>query len=71
MKIKVNGYEIVLEKAVSLKELLVLQQVRMPEYVTVQLNEEFISAGDFEDTYINDGDDIEFLHFMGGGQAQK
>ena len=58
-------------KAISLKELLVVQQVRTPEYVTVQLNDEFISAGSFEDTFIKDGDEIEFLYFMGGGQAQK
>ncbi|MHB1652890.1 MAG: sulfur carrier protein ThiS [Desulfitobacteriaceae bacterium] len=71
MKIKVNGDEVVLEKAVSLKELLTLQQVRMPEYVTVQLNNEFISAGSFEDALSHDSDEIEFLYFMGGGQAQK
>lgn len=71
MNIRVNGNEIVLAKAISLKELLVVQQVRTPEYVTVQLNDEFISAGSFEDTFIKDGDEIEFLYFMGGGQAQK
>ncbi|WP_206812625.1 sulfur carrier protein ThiS [Paradesulfitobacterium ferrireducens] len=69
MIVKVNGNEVVLEKAISLKELLVVQQVRTPEYVTVQLNNEFISAGSFEDTLIKDGDEIEFLYFMGGGQA--
>ncbi|MHB1404226.1 MAG: sulfur carrier protein ThiS [Desulfitobacteriaceae bacterium] len=71
MNIRVNGNEVVLAKAISLKELLVVQQVRTPEYVTVQLNDEFISAGSFEDTFIKDGDEIEFLYFMGGGQAQK
>lgn len=71
MKISVNGNEVILEKTVSLKELLTLQQVRTPEYVTVQLNDEFISASGFENTHISEGDVIEFLYFMGGGQAQK
>ncbi|GAB6174921.1 sulfur carrier protein ThiS [Paradesulfitobacterium aromaticivorans] len=71
MKIRINGNEVVLEKAVSLKELLVMQNVRMPEYVTVQLNDEFVSTSSFENTLINDGDEIEFLYFMGGGQANK
>ncbi len=60
-----------MEKAVSLKELLTLQQVRTPEYVTVQLNDGFISASGFEDTTIDDGDVIEFLYFMGGGQGNE
>ena len=71
VKIRVNGNEVLLDKAVSLKELLTLQQVRMPEYVTVQLNDGFISASGFEDITIEDGDVIEFLYFMGGGQQKR
>ena len=39
-----------------------------PEYVTVSINEEFI-PGDQKETYqLKDGDNVEFLYFMGGGQ---
>lgn len=67
MKIKVNGNEVVLEREVAVKELLDIQKVQMPEYVTVQLNDEILLKENFETTIIKDGDVVEFLYFMGGG----
>lgn len=67
MKIIVNGKEVQLEKELSVKELLVDQKVEMPDYVTVQINEEFILRDDFESLHVKDGDVVEFLYFMGGG----
>lgn len=68
MQIKVNGKELTLEKELSVKELIEVQRVEAPEYVTVQLNEEFIDRNDFASTIIKAGDSIEFLYFMGGGR---
>lgn len=67
MIIKVNGKEVNLEKEVTIKELLVLQQVQMPDYVTVQVNEELVDQGRFNEVVVKDQDAIEFLYFMGGG----
>lgn len=67
MVIKVNGKEVNLEKEVTIKELLVVQQVQMPEYVTVQVNEELVDQGRFNEVMVKDQDTIEFLYFMGGG----
>lgn len=67
MQIKVNGQEVVLDAEPSVKELLVLQQVEMAEYVTVQVNDELVAREDFETTYLKNGDIVEFLYFMGGG----
>lgn len=67
MKITINGNSVELEKEVSVKELLELQKVEMPEYVTVQLNEEFLKREDFETLFLKEGDTVEFLYFMGGG----
>lgn len=67
MIIKVNGKEVNLEQEVTIKELLTLQQVEMPDYVTVQVNEELVDQGRFEEVVIKDQDTIEFLYFMGGG----
>lgn len=67
MKIKANGEEVILNTSVSINELLVLLKVEMPEYVTVQINEEFIDREDFAARAINEGDVIEFLYYMGGG----
>lgn len=68
MKIKVNGTEAELERELTVKELLVVQRVEMPDYVTVQINDEFVEQGDFATRIVRDGDEIEFLYFMGGGR---
>ena len=43
------------------------ENVEMPDYVTVSLNDEFVEAGTFADTALKEGDSVEFLYFMGGG----
>jgi sulfur carrier protein len=40
----------------------------MPEYITVQVNDELIDHENFAITFLKDGDTVEFLYFMGGGQ---
>ncbi|MBR2216207.1 MAG: sulfur carrier protein ThiS [Selenomonadaceae bacterium] len=69
MKVTVNGQTLELEKPVNIEELLVLAKAEQPEYVTVQKNDEFIKREDFAITTVADGDNIEFLYFMGGGAA--
>lgn len=67
MRIRTNGEEVELERSVTVEKLLVLLKVEMPEYVTVQINDQFIDREDFSVREINEGDEIEFLYFMGGG----
>ena len=43
------------------------ENVEMPEYVTVSINEEFVALEDKESTVLKEGDNVEFLYFMGGG----
>lgn len=69
MKIKVNGKDQVLEKSdLSITDLLVLNSVKNPEMVSVQLNDEFIARDEFEKVILKNDDVIDFLYFMGGGQ---
>ena len=49
------------------KELIEKENVETPQYVTVTINDEFVESGAFETTEVKDGDEIEFLYFMGGG----
>ncbi len=70
MKIKANGKEVVLEKELTVKELLAFQNVEMQDYVTVQINGEFVSRDDFGTLPVRDGDVVEFLYFMGGGASE-
>ncbi len=67
MNIKINGENREIEKEITITELLVLEKVKMPETVSVQVNDEFIDQDSYENTKIKDGDDINFLYFMGGG----
>lgn len=67
MKVQVNGEELVIEKPVNIKEFLVLAKAEQPEYVTVQKNDAFVERSKFEETFVEEGDIIEFLYFMGGG----
>ncbi|HOS85084.1 MAG: bifunctional sulfur carrier protein/thiazole synthase protein [Bacteroidetes bacterium ADurb.Bin217] len=68
MKITVNGEAKQYEQAVvTVADLLVLEQVASPEMVSVQQNGDFVATEQFETTLIHDGDEIDFLFFMGGG----
>lgn len=54
---------------ISVAELIKRNNVENPELVSVQLNEEFLEHSEFDTRQVNDGDEIDFLYFMGGGQA--
>ena len=52
----------------TVAQLIIDENVETPEYVTVTINDEFVKSGTFEKTTLKDGDVVEFLYFMGGGQ---
>ena len=66
-KIIVNGEQQDVNLPLQVAELLQLNQVEQPERVSVQVNEEFADRGDREKIQIKEGDEVDFLHFMGGG----
>ena len=67
MKITVAGEKKEVVDALSVAALIKLEQVETPQYVTVSVNEEFIDADAFDSTVLREGDEVEFLYFMGGG----
>lgn len=68
MKLNVAGETKEYADGLKVKELIALENVETPEYVTVSLNDEFVDQGAFETTELKDGDVVEFIYFMGGGQ---
>lgn len=69
MNIKVNGEDTALEQSsVSVTELLKIKDVKMPDMVSVEYNGEILDREAFETTLVKDGDQLEFLYFMGGGK---
>jgi sulfur carrier protein len=69
MKVQVNGNIVEFETAPTIQELLVAQKAEMLEYVTVQINDNFVPREEFDSRKVNDGDVLEFLYFMGGGRV--
>ncbi len=69
MKLIVNGKESNLTEGLTINQLLIAQEVKMPEMVSVELNGQILKRSQFQSTQLQDGDKIEFLYFMGGGNV--
>ena len=69
MQLIVNGKESELAEGLTVSQLLVEQKVKMPQMVSVELNEQILKRSEFESTTLNQGDKVEFLYFMGGGNV--
>jgi sulfur carrier protein len=67
-KIKVNDEVQEVELPLTLSELITVKKIIQPDMVSVQINGEFIEREDFDETAIQEGDEVDFLYFMGGGQ---
>lgn len=67
MTITVAGEKKEYKDGLTLPELIEIENVDMPEYVTVSINEEFVATEGKPKTVLKDGDNVEFLYFMGGG----
>ena len=68
MTITVAGEKKEYKEGLTLPELIEAEEVETPQYVTVSINDEFVLTEDRESTVLKEGDSVEFLYFMGGGQ---
>jgi len=69
MRLVVNGHQLHCRDGLRVSELLVEHRVKMPEMVSVELNGEILRRNLFETTSLKNGDSVEFLYFMGGGNG--
>lgn len=67
MIVHVNGNRKEIPEGTSILQLLTLENIEMPDYVSVELNEEILAREVFSSTIVQEDDQIEFLYFMGGG----
>jgi sulfur carrier protein len=67
-KITVNGEVQEVNLPLSIEGLIKLNKVLQPDMVTVQVNEEFLERNEYATRQLAEGDDVEFLYFMGGGE---
>ncbi len=68
MKITVAGEKKEVADGLTVAALIEQENVETPQYVTVSVNEEFIESGSFDTHKLAEGDEVEFLYFMGGGR---
>jgi sulfur carrier protein len=69
MTITVAGVKKQFAEGINVTNLIELEKVETPEYVSVSVNDDFISSDDFDTTTLSEGDIVEFLYFMGGGSS--
>lgn len=67
-KITVNGEVQEVQSGISLTELIKQNNVEQPEMVSVQVNDDFVDRNEWDSLEIKEGDTVDFLYFMGGGQ---
>ena len=69
MRIIINGKEENINgNKITVTQILKAKDVNMPDMVSVELNEQFLNRQDYASIKIKEGDKIEFLYFMGGGE---
>ena len=68
MKITVAGEKKEYDDGLTVSKLIELENVETPQYVTVSVNEEFVDSAAFDTTTLKEGDEVEFLYFIGGGR---
>ncbi len=69
-KIYVNGDAQEVSLPLSVSELINNSNVQQPEMVSVQVNEEFAEREDWDTIQLKEGDKVDFLYFMGGGNLK-
>lgn len=67
----INGEARDVALPVSVSELIKAEGVEQPDMVSVQVNGEFLVRDDFPIRQLAEGDEIDFLYFMGGGRVKN
>ena len=65
--VRVNGEKKELDREMNLLDLLKEFAIRR-DSVVLELNRRIVGRTRFETTYLTDGDSLEIVHFIGGGQ---
>jgi thiamine biosynthesis protein ThiS len=66
ISIIVNGEAMVIEQNLTVKELVVQQQL-IPERVAIEYNRLILARSRWSDTILKSEDQLEIVHFVGGG----
>ncbi|MFC1498000.1 sulfur carrier protein ThiS [Verrucomicrobiota bacterium] len=70
MNISVNGENVEMPEKTNVSSLLTIRDAKMPDMVSVKLNDDILDRNVFETTLLKENDNVEFLYFMGGGERK-
>ena len=70
-KLIVNGEDQEVQLPATVADLIKQNNVAQPDMVSVQVNEEFVDREEFATLQLNEGDAVDFLYSMGGGQDKE
>jgi sulfur carrier protein len=66
MRLTINGKEQIFDAPLTLAQL--IEQLGMKgDRVAVEMNRDIVSRPQWSDTALKDGDELEIVHFVGGG----
>ncbi len=69
MQVRINGKAEVIQES-RLGDLLKSKNIEA-QMVTVELNNKMIDRASLSETTLHEGDEIEFIYFMGGGSLMR
>ncbi|MCD8355086.1 MAG: sulfur carrier protein ThiS [Clostridia bacterium] len=67
MTLTIAGEKKEYAEGTTVAQLIANEKISDPQSVTVSVNEEFLRLAQYDSYVVHDGDEIEFLYFMGGG----
>jgi len=68
LQIQLNGEPREIDDGLNLSKLVAFLKLK-PEQIAIELNRQVVRRVDWETTPVNDGDQLEIVHFVGGGTA--
>lgn len=70
MNLVLNGKETNINDGLTVSQLLVEANVKMPQMVSVEVNGQILRRSEYDQTILKEDDKVEFLYFMGGGRCR-
>jgi len=68
LQIQLNGEPREIDDGLNLSKLVAFLKLK-PEQIAIELNRQVVRRVDWETTPVNDGDQLEIVHFVGGGTS--
>lgn len=69
MQVELNGERRLIEESMTLRDLIESLSLA-PERLAIEVNHRVVRRADWPHTQLQEGDRIEIVHFVGGGEEQ-